>query len=405
MSVYDDLKRMLDEMHRKGAPVQKGIAKAGSIGLEAARFTPWGPLLNINTTKPTMVRKDLTQRGNAWRNIADTFKGMQQAASYRDPMVEMFNNLLEQLQQPVGVNEADLMAQIRAQFDPIYNERARLAETRTERGRGEVEAMYGALAKDYERLAPEQAESAEEYQGDIEDLYGQLRSNIEGHYARVGEEQADMMKQLGIEAAAPDVMGPQNESQVEALTAASELEAINSQRALDIGNIDETYYREGAPLANLTGSNISSDMLFDLNRYLEQLEAEKSSGIQQSFNQLFGQAQSQAAQTNQQNTQMLWQILQSQMQGQEQQPMDANSFLSSLPPQVGAEVTQAFTALQRSPEAVFGKVEDPRHPTPGTFVPTTPQWYMQQVDKMAQSGQISESTRQALLMYLQLLGG
>jgi hypothetical protein len=58
--------------------------------------------------------------------------------------------------------------------------------------------------------------------------------------------------------------------------------------------------------------------------------------------------------------------------------------------------------LERSPEAIYGKVQDPRSPVPGTFVQTTPEWYLSQADKMYQQGQIDASTHQALIMYLQL---
>lgn len=194
---------------------------------------------------------------------------------------DLFEQLLGMLTGGVGVDEADLMNQIRRQFDPVYDARVaaiqsmmQRAQQRTSRGREDVEAMYEALGQDYERLAPEAAEQAEEAQAEVEDLYGQLRSNIEGNYSRIAQEQEEMFEQLGIEAAAPEVMEPQSERATEAMNRAAELEAINAQRYQDIGNIDESYYRQGAPLARLTGSNRSSEMLSRLQDYMAQRQSE-----------------------------------------------------------------------------------------------------------------------------------
>lgn len=329
---------------------------------------------------------------------------------------DLFEQLLGMLTGGVGVDEADLMNQIRRQFDPVYDARVaaiqsmmQRAQQRTSRGREDVEAMYEALGQDYERLAPEAAEQAEEAQAEVEDLYGQLRSNIEGNYSRIAQEQEEMFEQLGIEAAAPEVMEPQSERATEAMNRAAELEAINAQRYQDIGNIDESYYRQGAPLARLTGSNRSSEMLSRLQDYMAQrqseiaaAEAERTAGIQGAFTQLLQQARGQAAQQQSQQAGMLWNILQAQMEAQQPQEMTSDLFLSQLQPQLREGVSSAFRSLERSPEAVFGKVEDPRNPTPGTFVPVTEEWWLNSVDEMHQRGQISDATRQALIQFLRM---
>jgi hypothetical protein len=339
----------------------------------------------------------------------------QKSPTSADPLSLLFQQLLSQLQQPVqmpsGIDTAGLMRQVKSVIDPIYNQRAQSATNRTNRGREEVKGMYRGLADDYERLAPEQAEQAKQAQEDIATLYGNLRSNIEGSYSRVAEEQADLFQQLGIEAALPDVLEEQQAATTDASNRASELQAINEQRYLDQGNIDETYYREGSPLATMTGVNVSKDMMSQLNDYLNQIEAERTSGIQSAYTDLYGKAQQQfmqqqqmAQQENSRKQEMLWGILQSQMspQGTQQGKLDVNSFMSTLPSSLQQSVAQAFTKLQRSPEAVYGKTVDPRHPVPGTFVETTPEWFMSQADEMLRRGEIDPSTHQALLMYLQL---
>jgi hypothetical protein len=268
--------------------------------------------------------------------------------------------------------------------------------------------MYRALSNDYERLAPEQIAQADAAKKEIENLYGSLRSNIKGDYARVSDEQGDLFKSLGIEAALPDVLEEQQPAVDDALTAAAQNQAGQEQRYMDIGQEDATYYREGSPNATMTGNEISTDMLSQLQDYLGQVEAERTSGIQSAYMDQLGQANSQLGQAQQsaqgemaRRQEMLWQMLQGGM-NQKQQPLTPDSYMAQLPQQLQQSVAGAFTQLQRSPEAVYGKVEDKRNPVPGSFVETTPEWFMAQADQMLKRGEIDPQTHQALLMFLQL---
>jgi hypothetical protein len=336
-----------------------------------------------------------------------------------DPLQALYEQLVNQLQTPVAqpqaVDKTDLMNQVKAAINPIYDAREKTATDQTQRATGQVKDMYGALAKDYEKLAPQQIAQAKDAQDQISQLYGQLRSNIEGTYSRVSTEQADLFKQLGIQDALPDVLADQAAPVQDASVAASENQAQQQQRYMDIGQMDSSFYREGSPNALATGNEVSSDLLSQLQSYIQNTEGERSSGIQSGYmdqlgqaNSLLAQQQQQATSQTNQNQQMLWQMLQSQLQGKnqaQQQALTPDTYMSQLDPDMQQSVAGAFTQLQRSPEAVYGKVEDPRNPVPGTYVDTSPEWYMQQADAMLQNGQIDPVTHQALLMYMQLYFG
>lgn len=324
-------------------------------------------------------------------------------AGDQNPLGMLYDQLLDMLTGGSGVDESALMDQVRGQLDPIYDQRINQARGTYGRGKEDISGMYSALAADYERLAPEQEAQAEEAQQEVEDLYGQLKSNIEGNYARVSQEQVDTMKQLGIEAAAPGVMKPQGERAASAMSRADELGAINQQRYQDIANIDETYYREGSPLASLTGANRVSDLATQLQDYVQQTEAERTSGINQAYSQLLQQAQGQAAQEQNQRTQMLWQILQAQLQAQSQPQGEMSPFemRTSLP----GEAQQALRSIERSEPAVTGRQEIPGHPVPGTYSPITDEWWLNQVDEMYAAGDINETTRQLLMQYIMMTRG
>ncbi|HEY0771980.1 MAG TPA: hypothetical protein VGD31_16755, partial [Sphingobacteriaceae bacterium] len=87
------------------------------------------------------------------------------------------------------------------------------------------------------------------------------------------------------------------------------------------------------------------------------------------------------------------------------QELTPDTFMAGLPGNIQQSVAGAFTRLQRSPEAVYGKTVDPRNPVPQSFVETTPNWYLLQADEMLKRGEIDATTHQALIMYLQLYHG
>jgi hypothetical protein len=407
-SLTDTIARLL---HSKGAhyAVDQFKRQMPSMGGPLETRQRIGNRSNSSTIQPGASIRGI---GDLSRQIAGMMGGAQQQPTQTDPLMDLYQSLIDQLQSPVnmptGVDTKDLMAQVQKAINPIYDQRASAAQHTTDRARGDVQGMYKALADDYKQLAPEQIAQAQANKEEIEQLYGSLRSNIEGDYSRVSNEQADMFKQLGITDALPDVLDQQNDSVTDALTASSENEAQQLQRYQDIGQQDATYYREGSPNAIMTGNEISTDMLAQLSDTLNQIEAERSSGIQSGYLDQLSQAQNQLGQ-QQQSAQsetarrqgMLWEMLSGQM-NQKQQPLNADSFMAGLPPQIQQSVAGAYTALQRSPEAVYGKVEDKRNPVPGTFVETTPQWYLAQADEMLRRGEIDETTYQALQMYLQL---
>lgn len=338
----------------------------------------------------------------------------QSGQQQQDPLQSLYAQLLNQLQSPVdtptGIDTEDLMNQVKAAINPIYDARAQTAKNQTNRATKDVQGMYKALSEDYKQLAPQQAEQAAAAQKEIEGLYGQLRSNIEGTYSRVSNDQAELFKQLGIESALPSVLEDQAPAVTDALKSASENQAQQQQRYEDIGQMDESYYRSGSPTALMAGNEISTDMLNQLSDVLNQIEGERSSGIQSGYLDQLGQAQNNLAQQQQaaqaeaaRRQQMLWEMLQTQMKSSQQQSaLTPDSFMAGLDQNTQQSVAGAFNQLQRSPEAIYGKVQDPRNPVPGTFVETTPEWYMSQADQMFQNGQIDAATHQALLMYLQL---
>lgn len=383
-----------------------------------------GPLMGRNNS-------GMGQRSQsgATPNIGQALNGMitalgssmqnQQQTQPSNPLTELFAQLVDQLQQPVAaptdVDREDLMNQVQSALNPIYDQRISAAKGNYNTGSADIKGMYSALSDEYKKMAPQAKAQADQAEADVADLYGQLRTNITGDFARVSKEQGDLFNQLGIGDALPSVLDEQDDSVKDALKAASENQANEQAYYLRQGNTDQTYYQEQAPNAILAGNEFAGNLLNQLNQYVNQTNAERTSGIQTAYmdqlnnaqNQLFQQQQA-AQGENSRRQGMLWDMLQGMMTQQSKASsaqLTPDSFLSQLPPELQQSVAGAYTQLQRSPEAVYGKVEDPRNPVPGTFVNTTPQWYMSQVDEMYKNGQIDAQTYQNLQMYLQLAMG
>ncbi len=367
------------------------------------RGASFGTAGNAGGTLGTLGASLANSLGSALGN-----RGQQQQ---QDPLMSLYDQLINQLSAPVnmptGVNTEDLMKQVQNALNPIYDQRAQSAQRQGEQGQREVENMYRALANDYKEIAPQQKAQAQAAQQEIKQLYGQLRSNVEGNYSRVSENQSELFKQLGIEDALPSVLEDQAPAVTDALTAASQNQAAEESYYVNQGQTDQRYYNEGAPLATMRGNEIRTDMLSQLQDYLNQIEAERTSGIQSGYLDQLNQANGLLAQQQQtaqgeagRRQEMLWQILQSQLKGNgNASPLD--QFLSGLPSNVQRSVAESLTQLDRSPEAIYGKTRDPRNVS-APFVETTPQWYMAQADEMLKRGQITPEEHQALLMALQL---
>lgn len=394
--------------------IQRGLRDAPSMpGPFGGVASGLGKIINYGANPAPQKPTGLMKAGQGiGATIANLLGGGGQQTAPQDPMMALYQQLIGQLQgsadMPAAPDPQEIMRQVQAAINPIYDQRINQANQTTNRNKADATAMYGQLAKDYERLAPEQVAQAQESKAQIEDLYGQLRSNIQGDYSRVSSDQAKLFEQLGIEDALPDVLDDQDDAVNDALIAANENQSQQLQRAEDIGQMDATYYRSGAPASVARGNEIGTDLMFQLQQFVNQANAERGSAIQSSYMDQLGMAQNQyqnaqqmAMQENARRQEMLFNMLMSGASAK-QQPMTADSFMAGLDPSQQARLGSAYTSLQRSPEMIYGKVEDPRNPVPGSFVETTPEWQMAQVDEMLKRGEIDPQTHQLMLMYIQL---
>lgn len=419
MSLWDDIRPFL-------LGIQHGAERAGlgplirggpyPSSVNAARIATGRPSIYAGAPSSSRTRQSgMTKTG--FRTLRKPQRAMEEKQQGPNPLDDILSMMQEMLLGGGGgqVDLGNLRSQIEAQINPVFDARRRAienlmarAQTRTAANRADVTGAYNALGKNYEETAVQQQAAGAQAAAEAAALQGKLKSNIHGNYSRVQDEQAELFKELGIEAAAPAILPDQAADQAFLLGNVEQTGAANQQFLKNQGTIDQQYYQQGAPLARLQGQNISSDLMLMLEDYLSrqgdvisELEAARQGEITGSFNQLAAGAQEQG----QKGQQQLWErlmdlygIQNERMNAKQTQtgnlPIDIASSLG-LPPQMGMQVQDAWADILSTPAALYGRVEDPRT---GEQVKTTPARLEQEVRKYARENNLPPQVVNALLV-------
>jgi len=397
------------QSHPAGRVLIGGINPSSADAVRMAGGQRPRPLLNIGG----MGRRTAANRQVKGGRVSTSPRGFDQQQQGTDPLDDILSMMQEMLLGGQGqLDYGGLQSQIEAQINPVFDARRQAienlmsrAQSRTTQNRQDVTGMYNALGENYEETGVESNESAMAAAAEAAALQGKLKSNIHGNYSRVQDEQADLFKQLGIEAAAPAILPDQAADQAFLESMTDQTGTANQQFLQNQGTIDQNYYRQGAPLARLQGANMSSDLMLMLENYLaeqgdviNELEASRQSEITGSFNQLAGQAQSE----QDQNSQRLWERLMDMynIQKDRSQPQQTGDpFMDSvmragLAPSDAMQAQDAWASIQQTPAALYGQAKDPRS---GEMVKTTPARLQQEIRLYAKQNNLPPHITNALL--------
>lgn len=347
------------------------------------------------------------------------------APAQPNPLEQLLQAMQSMVGQGMGMGTSyqpdleNLMGQITGAVDPVYDARRAAIEQlmgrateRTTAGRADVTGMYEALARDYGTQAGVAEQQMEEAQAEAAALQGQLKKNIQGTYSRIQEEQADLFSDLGIEAAAPEVLGAQAEDQAFQETQAAQMGTLSEDYYNQLGAADQAYYTQGAPLARLEGTNRSADLLAALQDYMAQseagiteLEGQRTGDIMSAYNQLAMQAQQFAQQQTQQSQGNQWgqmqdlfgNLMQMGYGPQEQAPGLTTSALGiaeqlGLDPNEAQQMQSMIGELGRNPALLYGESINPETGKPVKTTGT-------QVQQMIGSLAVSQRVKQALSVW------
>lgn len=238
-----------------------------------------------------------------WRSAGGRI-GAGLSSAFQPPGIEDILRRLEELQNPDRYMDASnleeqAMAAASAQYDPLISALRRQmasAEARGQRNKAELGRMYSALSGSYKEDIPA---IQQQYAGDkasTAKLYNDQKAAVKQQYDASQKEQADMMKQLGIEAAASEVLPQQQRDEDYFINLAGQdntvqQSALNQERA---GTVN--YTREGAQIARSEGTNRQADLIAELQDLLAEYEGqigEYGAAKQQAYVAGLGQLRSQ----------------------------------------------------------------------------------------------------------------
>lgn len=229
--------------------------------------------------------------------------------------VDPFQQMIQQLQ---GITAQStpyetLMGQARssasAQYDPLIQQlEAEMAnaQTRGQRNQQEGRQMYGDLASQIASQMPEITNRMAQASQAAEGRYAETQNALQGQYNNQAQQQAELFKRLGIQAAAPEASQQAMEDQAYFQNQLGADKASALQALSQMGQADVTYNQQSSDNARLAGENLASDIGRQLEDYL-QVSGGKLGGLkagkESAISAMMAQLQQQDAQRMQQQEQ------------------------------------------------------------------------------------------------------
>lgn len=314
MSFFSDIWDFL----RGGTPVQKQLLndynrqvpqEVGSALNTAAKYNPITLVGNAAASifhdsppaPPPIIQPTLggtpdigpfNNSQSQFPSMADIMARLQQLNDPSRYMVDS-NSLMKQA-----------IAAASAQYDPIIaNLRGAesLAQTRANRNKTALGEMFSQLSDSLQGDIPAVQQNYAQTKQNTQQAYNDLNQKIGATYQQAQADQEAMLKRLGIEAAAPDIMAKQAADKTFFENSANQ-EAQTAQTALDTEQRGNTEYtRRGSEIARTEGTQRQADLMSQLQDLLSQYdtqiganEAAKAQAIQAGLGQLTQQAQERA---------------------------------------------------------------------------------------------------------------
>ncbi len=358
-----------------------------------AKPGPWDIGGQANSLADAIRRQAAVQKRSASfdNKVAKPFDG---GASVADPLQQ----LMEQIQ---GINvqatPMDLLMQqatgsAGAQFDPLIKQlQAEMART-TERGKAnqnEARSMYNDLATDIAGELPQITNQMAQASQETKNRYDETQAQLKSQYDQQAQQQAELYKKLGIQAATPDASQQAMEDQAYFQQQSQSDEAAAMQLLNEMKNSDVSYNRQSADNTRLAGENTAQDIGAQLEEYLQQaggkmagLQSGRESAIQGMLAQLQQQDAQRVSQQEETEYDRLMDMFNLQLRMQEMQskaaskgggsaqdqlfkgtngPSGASNYLSEI---YGNDtfssdaIMQAVNDVLASPEAVAGKYQN-----------------------------------------------
>lgn len=188
---------------------------------------------------------------------------------------DFISSLLAQAQGLVGAPPGELpfdaaeMAQ--KQFDPQYDLLGQLRTQATDRyntAATDTQAMYDALAADIRKNAAATGERYGVAEQNLDAAFGGAAENIQSRASESNQEIAALMKQLGLQEAAPDAFANIEQERSRAINTAENLGGVYKGTNEALSQSMQDYQQNTANTTGIAGANASADIIQALGNIL-----------------------------------------------------------------------------------------------------------------------------------------
>lgn len=139
----------------------------------------------------------------------------------------------------------------------------------TAKNRQELESLYAALARSYNKAGGRAMEQGQDLAAQMQEISGSASDSVNQSAQQIAQEQAAMAQGLGIEAAMPDIMQSQGNELQEDLTQIADSGAQSANTQLSFAGNQQRFMERGSQGARLEGTNRSADLLADLQDFIQ----------------------------------------------------------------------------------------------------------------------------------------
>ncbi|HEY9259030.1 hypothetical protein [Chitinophaga sp.] len=278
-----------------------------------------------------------------------------------------------------------------AQYDPLIKQlQAEMARTQ-QRGtanQNTARQMYGDLATEIASEMPQITQQMAAASKETENRYNETQQQLAGQYNQQANQQAELLKKLGIQAAAPEASQQAMEDQTYFQNQSNSEEASALQMLQEMKNSDLAYQRQSSNNTRLAGQNVAQDIGAQLEDYMQSaggklagLNAGRESAISAMLAQLQQQDAQRVSSAEEAEYKRMMEMFNLQLKMQEMQNKmsgsgDGNSLFKGTNGPSGASnylggiyggqdtfsskaIMEAITDVMSSKEAVAGKYQSP----------------------------------------------
>lgn len=267
-------------IHKKGKKQNKYGIFGGIATNSGPAFNVGRPASEASMLAEAIEKQAANQKAQAMQNAlasgmgpTDPFTALQQQLFGAANSIQVPSTPLETLRQMAN-------QQVAAQYDPqihALQSEMDLHANRGEKSQKKAREMYGALAQDYMSQLPQLTQQFAAEDADTNARYDKAQQQMDAEYQQQAADQDAVLKRLGVQAASQGASQQSKDDQAY-FQNQSELDQQNALSALQQQQEAQSdYTRNLGNTSKMAGENVAQDIRSQLEDYLTQAGAQKTS--------------------------------------------------------------------------------------------------------------------------------